>query len=197
MKCSQCGFSYIEEYADDKKQHRTFHVVFLRGVQFRPIAEEVVIFSDKDFQIVTITPDSSIAQRRRAYRIALRGKLDTNYDFPSYDYDGDPAMMFIKRIKNRAISFVVIEPIRKRHSWGKLRWGHDTLAESAVKPAFGIRFIWTLSFFRHKGLASHMIKAACAYLNLPIEKVAWSYPLSESGRELAMSICSDEVTVYN
>jgi hypothetical protein len=198
MNCPQCGFSYIKEYVKDKKQHQAFHDVFLRGVRLRPVAGEVVIYSAGDRQIVTVSPNSSLVQRKRAYRVALAGKRDTNYDFSSYDYDNDPAIMFIMRLKNRAVSFVVIEPIRRRHSLCALRWSNDTLVDiPTLKPAYGIRFLWTLSFHRRTGLAIHLIQTACSYLNHPPDKLAWSYPLSDSGRGLAMRICIDEVTIYS
>lgn len=96
MICEVCGFRFDHCFADDyMKEHAKYHDLILRGVRFRPMAGETVVYSADDYEVVEVGSFSDSCHRKRAYRVAVRGKKDTGYDFASYYHEGDPASMFI------------------------------------------------------------------------------------------------------
>lgn len=188
IMCHQCGYKYISEITSDIRQHRSFHDRYLRGVRFRPAKGENVIYSIGDKQVVLITNESQLTQRKKAYQISLDGMRDTDFDFSSYYYDNDPANIFIVRINYCAVSFLVIEPIKSIHQLYKFHWNDNSLEIFESRLKYGIRFIWTLSPFRRKGLGTLVLGTACSVLKTTIDDLAWSLPFTFSGNELAKKL---------
>ncbi len=197
--CKICHCKYVPDLVEDIKLHKKYHDEFVYGIRANSLKSDDEISNLGDFKIILVSQKSSLVQRKRAERIALRAKRGTNYDFASYYADEplrkDLPLVFVGVIKNRAIAMLVL---RKTERAVKVAWKFYEKKDGkniALLPdkRWKIAMIWTLEKERRKGFASRLINVASEYIGSPVSEIAWSTPFTKFGLSLAKSIASTEI----
>jgi len=197
--CNTCNYNYVPAVTGDIARHRKFHDEFINGVKANSLKSDKVISNLDDLKIILVSPKSSLQQRKRAERIAQRGKIDTHFDFASYYANDieqrDFPLVFIGIANNRAITFLVL---RKTKITAKVTWEYYNKKDRENIPLlpddrWGIFMIWTLENKRRKGHARQLINVVSDFVGNPVLEMAWFTPFTEFGHTLAKTVSPNEI----
>jgi hypothetical protein len=197
--CESCHYNYVPAETGDIARHRKYHDEFFNGVKANSLKSDLVAGNIDGFKIILVSPKSSLQQRKRAERIAFRGKIDTHFDFASYHANDTEQiyspLVFIGITNNRAIAFLVL---RKTKRTAKVTWEHYDKEDRDAIPLlpderWGVSMAWTLENKRRKGFAGQLLKATSNYIGNSILEMAWFTPFTESGYLLAKTTSPNEI----
>ena len=201
--CQICHKWFISDDIEAINNHKKLHKIFLKGVIANKLQSDDEIFDDQNFRLIVISPDSSMAQRNRAQRIAKRAHDGTHYDFLSFhakqQSKKNVQLVFVGIIDQHAITFLVMREINKsmKMSWVELSQDNPFSKEIPTnhEKRWCLDMIWTLDKFRGNGYAKLTIEQALKYLCKPICEIAWLQPFTEKGILLAKSITQNEIYI--
>ncbi len=186
-----CKLNYVPNLPEDVALHKKRHDEAVNGIKARSVKSDRTIWNHNDYRINVLNQWSPKTQRNRAQKVAILGKRDGGYDFPSYTaeepFDEKDVHVFLLHYKSRAVGILVFS---YRSHISIYDWEKNNKLEqiSGHSPLWTVDFVWVLKKHRRKNLAVTLISEAAKYFDIKIENVAWYPPISENGKELSKSM---------
>jgi len=175
--------------------HAKQHMRWARGVPVAPAADLARVCQATGLDSLLPVPQSASAPLRRlAYDVGLLFRRENRYDFPPLPWPGrggmawtDDPTAYLAVWEDRAIALVVLHTVE--------RFGlHDRPDEKGYiqldqpGPVRGVAAVFVCADYRRRGIASRLVRAACAAEDHALEDLAWSLPFSPGGAALARTL---------
>ena len=190
--CS-CGGRFVIGNAD---QHEAQHLQWSLGVKI----PHSITWGSGDMALVRT--QSATRWRQLAATVAQVPQRENHYDFPSWsDADSPEAITqdrraYLLRSCEWVIGYLVAADVTSRHRWDFSGGAPGLAADASRRPS--IELIWVAATHRRQGLGRLLVEHLAADSAVPLEELAWSWPLSKNGgKALARSITPDGVWIYH
>lgn len=185
------GERYFGEGTGARTRHAHWHLEWDRGA----LVPSSVFWFDS---LAIVTGESSMAERKLAYKLGRLFQREQHYDFPMVpdprSWPGELHQVLLAVHNCRAIGVLISYTTQ---SWGL--WdgkpGTVEFTSSSTVPVPEISGIWVARSYRRRGVGTALVDALAAYADLAPALLVWGLPFSDNGKALALSIGGDAVRV--
>ncbi|WP_380283469.1 GNAT family N-acetyltransferase [Kitasatospora purpeofusca] len=193
LKVGTCPCGSSRSGAGDDSVHREHHSEWAFGI---PVPKNTA-WSNR---LVVVTSQSPIAWRRLTERVGRLPRREGGYDFNSWSHGGgepeetlEHFRAYLLEADGHVVGYLAAHD-SDRHRWWDLgeRSRYGELVDS-VRPR--IDMIWVAETYRGHGIGRTLVNALADDSGCEVADVSWSTPVTDRGRQLALSLSPDGVWV--
>ena len=199
MRCSECGYKYVESSQSDRRLHSRAHAEICSGLRCSGLRSCPVAWHSGARSVVVINRQSPRVHRRLAEQVSLVAAGDTKPSNVAYCADERPddrqIHLFLGVEEDRARAYVCFE--RRSRIWQCTWPEHD----AGVPPhrlddraMWSIGYAWACRAHRRTGWMRVIIAAAADRLGFGSD-FGWYTPFTDAGEAVARTLCPSGIFI--
>ena len=198
MRCSECGFNYVESSGTDRRLHRRVHDEIVHGLRRSGLRSCPVALRIASRSVVVVNDESALTHRRLAQEVSLVAAGDTEFSSVAYSAREQPddhhIHLFIGVEDDRAQAYVCFE--KRSHIWRCTWQEYDEGVTHRLdrEPMWSIGYAWVSRGNRRTGWIRVIVAAASRHLGFANE-FGWYAPFSDAGEAVARALCPSGIFI--
>ncbi|MFF2939963.1 GNAT family N-acetyltransferase [Streptomyces niveus] len=179
-----CGMT-LPDLVDGGNEHATHHTAWTFGIRS---PKNLDWHSD----LAIVTAQSPISWRRLANRVARMPQKEEHYDFNSWTHLGEPeetsdnVRAYLLKANGHVIGYLAAHDTAEHALWDLTDGSPYGDKDLTLRPR--IILIWVADIYRSQGVGATLVHALAEDFGCQVADVAWSTPVSDAGRRLALRI---------
>lgn len=194
--CSECDMRFCQDLPEDIEHHQLHHDKVVNGVRFSLSDSTLVAWQTGEDRVVVVTPRSSVSERKLAEDVAMKARLDMDYDFAAF-HAGEPwndreVHMFLYERGDRVVGYARFERVIHARSYTWMEYAnrtHECLPKHQAMWSVGR--LWVNRNYRHKGIAKQLVIESARSLDANLKTIGWQDPFSADAIYFLRSLYPD------